>query len=393
MTEWNHNMNTQFVLIDKEAPAAEQITAAARIIRAGGLVAFPTETVYGLGGNALDPTASAKIYAAKGRPSDNPLIAHIADREELKELVSEIPAAAEKLMDLYWPGPMTLVFPKTDKVPYSTTGGLDTVAVRMPSHPVARALIRAAGVPIAAPSANLSGRPSPTKAEHVWEDMDGRIDMILDGGEVGIGLESTIIDVTGEVPSLLRPGFISEEMLKDVLGQVEVDAASVGPMDPETQPKAPGMKYRHYAPQADMTIFRGGQEQMVDAICEKAERALQRGKKVGIVCTEESLPMYRERLLPVAKSAAEKLADQQETKANQHEAGVGEQQISDMLDLAVIGSRRDPSTIAHNLFDVLRSFDGQQVDRIYSESFEGGQLGDAIMNRLKKAAGYHIVDV
>ncbi len=371
-------MNTQFVKIDMEHPQREHITAAAEILQNGGLVAFPTETVYGLGGNALDPTASAKIYAAKGRPSDNPLIAHIADRKDLQDLVSEIPAAAEKLMDLYWPGPMTLVFPKTDKVPYSTTGGLDTVAVRMPSHPVARALIRAAGVPIAAPSANLSGRPSPTKAEHVYEDMDGRIEMILDGGEVGIGLESTIIDVTGDVPSLLRPGFISEEMLKDALGQVEVDAASVGPMDPAAQPKAPGMKYRHYAPKADMTIIRGSQDRMIDTICEKAARALQRGKKVGIVCTEESLPVYEERLRAVT-GAMEKMADEKENCG--------------MLDLAVIGSRKDPSTIAHNLFDVLRSFDGQQVDQIYSESFEGGQLGDAIMNRLKKAAGYHIVNV
>lgn len=368
-------MNTRFLKIDREDPQRDHIAEAAQVIRAGGLVAFPTETVYGLGGNALDPEASAKIYAAKGRPSDNPLIAHIADREELYELVSEIPAAAEKLMDLYWPGPMTLVFPKTDKVPYSTTGGLDTVAVRMPSHPVARALIRAAGVPIAAPSANVSGRPSPTKAEHVLEDMDGRIDMILDGGEVGIGLESTIIDVSGEIPSLLRPGFISEEMLKDVLGQVEVDAASVGPMDPAVQPKAPGMKYRHYAPKADMTIIRGTQEKMIRTICEKAEKALRRGKKVGIVCTEESLEEYRQKLLGL--------------DLPMDVLGRAE----DALELAVIGSRRDSATIAHNLFDVLRSFDGRQVDRIYSESFEGGQLGDAIMNRLKKAAGYHIIDV
>ena len=379
-------MDTKFLKIDRENPQEEQIAVAAQIVRSGGLVAFPTETVYGLGGNALDPEAAAKIYAAKGRPSDNPLIAHIADREELEQLVSEIPTAAEKLMDLYWPGPMTLVFPKTDKVPYSTTGGLDTVAVRMPSHPVARALIRAAGVPIAAPSANVSGRPSPTKAEHVFEDMDGRIDMILDGGEVGIGLESTIIDVTGQVPSLLRPGFISEEMLKDVLGQVEVDAASVGPMDPAAQPKAPGMKYRHYAPKADMTIIRGDQEKVIDTICEKATRALQRGKKVGIVCTEESLPMYKERLQTLAEQI-------------DHSGGSGDKtdhagaENDSCLELAVIGSRRDPATIAHNLFDVLRSFDGQQVDRIYSESFEGGQLGDAIMNRLKKAAGYHIMDV
>ena len=371
-------MNTQFIKIDIENPELERVAAAAEILQHGGLVAFPTETVYGLGGNALDPEAAGKIYAAKGRPSDNPLIAHIADREALYELVAEIPPAAEILMDLYWPGPMTLVFHKTDKVPYGTTGGLDTVAVRMPSHPVARALIRAAGVPVAAPSANLSGRPSPTKAEHVLEDMDGRIDMILDGGEVGIGLESTIIDVTSERPSLLRPGFISEEMLRDVLGEVEVDAASVGPMDPTAQPKAPGMKYRHYAPKADMTIIRGEQEKVIETICAKAARALRVGKKVGIVCTEESLEIYRQRLN----------ADADDPAATQTE-----QWLADALDLAVIGSRKDPSTIAHNLFDVLRSFDGQQVDRIYSESFEGGQLGDAIMNRLKKAAGYHILDV
>ena len=367
-------MNTQFIKIDKADPQPAQIMAAAEIIKDGGLVAFPTETVYGLGGNALDPEAAGKIYAAKGRPSDNPLIAHIADRKELDALVAEIPPAAEILMERYWPGPMTLVFHKTDKVPYGTTGGLDTVAVRMPSHPVARALIRAAGVPIAAPSANLSGRPSPTKAEHVYEDMDGRIDMILDGGEVGIGLESTIIDVTGETPSLLRPGFISEEMLRDVLGQVEVDAASVGPMDPEAQPKAPGMKYRHYAPKADMTIIRGQQTAMEKAICCLAEEALHAGKKVGIVCTEESCAAYEKWLgLPTVTAA--------------------DGSVEVLLDLAVIGSRRDPSTIAHNLFDVLRSFDGRQVDVIYSESFEGGQLGDAIMNRLKKAAGYHIMDV
>ena len=354
-------MNTQFVKIDIENPQEDRIAAAAKILREGGLVALPTETVYGLGGNALDPEAASKIYAAKGRPSDNPLIAHIADREALEELVAEIPPAAQILMDRYWPGPMTLVFPKTDKVPYGTTGGLDTVAVRMPSHPIARALIRAAGVPVAAPSANVSGRPSPTKAEHVLEDMDGRIDMILDGGEVGIGLESTIIDVTGPIPSLLRPGFISEEMLREVLGEVEVDAASVGPMDPEAQPKAPGMKYRHYAPKADMSIIRGSQEAVSEAICAMAKRSLGKGRKVGIVCTEESIEYYRSQV------------------AEAH--------------LSVIGSRKDPATIAHNLFDVLRSFDGMEVDRIYSESFEGGQLGDAIMNRLKKAAGYHIIDV
>lgn len=373
-------MKTEFVKIDQNFPSQESIRVAAEIIRQGGLVAFPTETVYGLGGNALDEEAARKIYAAKGRPSDNPLIAHIADFDELDALVAEIPPIAQILMKKYWPGPMTLIFKKTDLVPRSTTGGLDTVAVRMPSHPVARALIREAGVPIAAPSANRSSRPSPTKAWHVREDMDGRIDMILDGGEVGIGLESTIIDVTGEVPTLLRPGFISEEMLREALGEMEVDAASVGPMDPDDHPKAPGMKYRHYAPKADMTIVRGEAWQSEEKICELAREALRAGKKVGIVCTEESYPIYQERLGMFG--VLSEYGDRN---------GTGEEDT--LLDLAVIGSRKDSSTIAHNLFDVLRSFDGQQVDVIYSESFEGGQLGGAIMNRLKKAAGYHIIDV
>lgn len=360
-------MDTEFVTIDEREPQPERVKRAAKILQNGGLVAFPTETVYGLGGNALDPEASRKIYAAKGRPSDNPLIAHIADMDELEGLVTEIPPAARRLMERYWPGPMTLIFHKTDKVPLSTTGGLDTVAVRMPSHPVARALIRAAGVPIAAPSANLSGRPSPTKASHVREDMDGRIDMILDGGEVGIGLESTIIDVTGEVPALLRPGFISEEMLKEVLGEVTVDAASVGPMSPDAHPKAPGMKYRHYAPKADLTIIRGPIAATEQSIIRMAREAVQAGRRTGIICTGESLPVYEEAL------------------ADGIEAG--------LVVLSVIGWRRDPSTIAHNLFDVLRSFDTWGADVIFSESFEGGQLGGAIMNRLKKAAGYHILDV
>lgn len=369
-------MNTKFVTIDEREPQQDLIAAAAKIIKDGGLVAFPTETVYGLGGNALDPEASRKIYAAKGRPSDNPLIAHIAGFEELSGLAAEVPETARELMKRYWPGPMTLIFKKTEAVPYGTTGGLDTVAVRMPSHPVARALIQAAGVPIAAPSANVSGRPSPTRASHVWEDMEGRIDMILDGGEVGIGLESTIIDVTSPVPSILRPGFISEEMLEEVLGEIAVDAASVGPMSPDAQPKAPGMKYRHYAPKADMTIIRGGQKESEDMICCLAKQALYAGKKVGIVCTEESFPVYREYLTEFAAPAAE----------------TGQSAAQSNLHLSVVGSRKDSSTIAHNLFDVLRGFDAREVDLIYSESFEGGQLGEAIMNRLRKAAGYHILD-
>ncbi len=374
-------MKTRFVTIDEKEPQADRIEAAAQIIRDGGLVAFPTETVYGLGGNALDPEASRRIYAAKGRPSDNPLIAHIADFAQLGPLVAEVPEAARILMKTYWPGPMTLIFQKSDLVPKSTTGGLDTVAVRMPSHPVARALIRAAGVPIAAPSANLSGRPSPTRASHVLEDMDGRIDMILDGGEVGIGLESTIIDVTGPEPALLRPGYISEEMIRELFAGMTVDAASIGPVSPDMHPKAPGMKYRHYAPKAQMTIVRGEAAAVQQKICALAGEELRAGKKVGLICTQESRPVYENRLKGIGPGEI--------GRADSCGAG-GEEQA---LDLVTVGSRRDGASIAHNLYDVLRSFDTAGVDVIYSESFEGGQLGGAIMNRLKKAAGYHILDV
>lgn len=357
-------METKYIIIDRNFPEPARIEEAAKVIRSGGLVAFPTETVYGLGGDALNPEAAKKIYAAKGRPSDNPLIAHIADWDQLSEVAAEIPDSAWKLMKKYWPGPMTLIMKKTAAVPSGTTGGLDTVAVRMPSHPVARALIQAAGVPIAAPSANRSGRPSCTRGEHVREDLDGLIEMILDGGEVGIGLESTIIDVTGPVPVLLRPGFISEEMLRETLGQVEVDAASVGPMSPDAHPKAPGMKYRHYAPKAQMTIVAGCHEGMEQRIGWLSLDALAEGKKVGILCTQESLPYYE---------------------------GILASYGTDQVDLVSAGTRADLSSVAHNLFDALRSFDTAEVDVIYAEAFEDGQLGGAIMNRLQKAAGYHVI--
>ena len=255
-------MNTKVVRIKEEEKTRETLEKnpglleAAEILKNGGLVAFPTETVYGLGANALNEEAAKKIYAAKGRPSDNPLIAHISCMEELPAIVKEIPEAGRKLAEKYWPGPLTMIFPKKDIVPYGTTGGLDTVAVRMPVDPVANCLIHLAGVPIAAPSANTSGRPSPTKAEHVIEDMDGKIEMIIDGGAVGIGVESTIVDVSGEIPTLLRPGAITIEMLRETLGQVDIDPVILGPVSGDIKPKAPGMKYRHYAPKADMTRTR-----------------------------------------------------------------------------------------------------------------------------------------
>ena len=350
-------MNTKIIRIDKENFTDEQLMEAAEILRSGGLVAIPTETVYGLGANALDAAASKKIYEAKGRPSDNPLIAHISCMEELPALVAEIPEAGKKLAEKYWPGPLTMIFPKKDIVPYGTTGGLDTVAIRMPSDPIANRLIKLAGVPVAAPSANTSGRPSPTKAEHVVEDMDGKIEMIIDGGEVGIGVESTIVDVSGEVPMLLRPGAITMEMLRETLGEVEIDPAILGPMSADVKPKAPGMKYRHYAPKAEMPLVEGEMDKVVEFINREAKAALEAGKKVGIICTEESKALY--------------------------ECG----------DLKVIGSREHEETVAHNLFAVLRECDDCQVDCIFSESFSKDSLGQAIMNRLCKAAGYHIVNV
>ncbi len=330
---------------------------AAEVIKAGGLVAFPTETVYGLGANALDATAADRIYAAKGRPSDNPLIVHISSIDELYPLVSEVPASAEKLAERYWPGPMTLVLKKDPKIPDRTTGGLDTVAVRMPSDSVARAFIKLSGVPIAAPSANISGRPSPTIAAHVADDLDGRIDMIIDGGPVGIGVESTIIDLTGDTPTLLRPGAITLEMLTDTLGEVNIDPAIKGPLSEDEHPKAPGMKYRHYAPKADLTIVEGELKEVVSYINKKAEEAAGDGKRAGIICTDESRSFYT--------------------------GGI----------IKTVGTRYDEDTVAHNLFAVLREFDEEGVDVIFSESFPENDIGQAIMNRLSKAAGYKIITV
>ena len=254
-------MDTKRVVIkDRQNPADEELLEAARILKEGGLVAFPTETVYGLGGNALDESAARRIYEAKGRPSDNPLIAHISCMEELGPLVSQVPEAGRILAERFWPGPLTMIFPKSEKVPLGTTGGLDTVAVRMPDDLVARKLIRLAGVPVAAPSANTSGRPSPTTADHVWQDLHGKVEMIVDGGPVGIGVESTIVDVTGPVPVILRPGFITQEMLDELFGHVEVDPAITGPMKEGVHPKAPGMKYRHYAPKGQLTLVELSEE-------------------------------------------------------------------------------------------------------------------------------------
>ena len=351
-------MDTKLVKIeDTKQIKDEELAEAAQILRDGGLVAFPTETVYGLGANALDEAAAKKIYAAKGRPSDNPLIAHISCLEELKPLVAYIPEAGRKLAEAYWPGPLTMVFPKSDIVPYGTTGGLDTVAVRMPSDPVANRLIKLAGVPVAAPSANTSGRPSPTTAQHVWQDMEGKIEMILDGGPVGIGVESTIVDVSGDVPTLLRPGAITMEMLRETVGRVEIDPAIQAPPSADLRPKAPGMKYRHYAPHADLQLVEGETDKVVETINALVKEKLAEGKKVGVICTDETKDRF----------------PQGEVRS--------------------VGLRAKEETIAHNLFAVLREFDDLDVECIYSESFSKDHLGQAIMNRLTKAAGYHVLKV
>ena len=336
------------------------LAEAAGILRSGGLVAFPTETVYGLGGNALDPEAAKKIYAAKGRPSDNPLILHIADMEALSGIAKEIPPMAEKLADAFWPGPMTMVFEKRPEVPDATTGGLPTAAVRMPAHPTALALIRAAGLPIAAPSANLSGRPSPTTAAHVWEDLHDRIPMILDGGPCGIGLESTVVDVTGEVPVILRPGYVTREMIAEVCGACSVDPAVEHPTE-GMRPKAPGMKYRHYAPKAPLTLVEGEAKAAAEKIASLAAEAAGKGLRVGILGTEETAALYRE-LLPEA--------------------------VKDRIRVQVIGSRKDPSSVARNLFAVLRAFDETGEEELFGETFPTDHLGFAVMNRLEKAAGH-----
>ncbi len=351
-------METKLVRIENGDEESEKaLQEAARILRTGGLVAFPTETVYGLGANAWDETAAGKIYAAKGRPSDNPLIVHISSIGELKPLVTNIPEVGRRLADAFWPGPLTMIFPKNGRVPDTTTGGLATVAVRMPGDAVARRLIALAGVPVAAPSANLSGRPSPTTAQHVWEDMKGRIEMILDGGPVGIGVESTIVDVSGTVPVLLRPGAVTLEMLKTVAKTVEIDAALGGKPDPDIRPKAPGMKYRHYAPKAELTLVEGEAGAVAAKINQLVKERMASGGRVGIICTEETRGNYPEGLL------------------------------------RSVGKRSQEETIAHNLFAVLRDFDDLQVDCIYSESFSREHLGYAIMNRLTKAAGYRMIYV
>lgn len=347
---------TRVFVLDAAQPEAGPMAEAAAVIRSGGLVAFPTETVYGLGADAANAAAVARIFTAKGRPSDNPLIVHVSDRGMLADVVKEIPEKAERLMERFWPGPLTLVLPKLPSIPDSVTCNLPTVGVRMPHHPVALALIRAAGVPIAAPSANRSGRPSPTAAEHVVEDLAGRIDIILDGGETGVGVESTVIDMTVDPPVLLRPGGVTVEQLTKEIGEVMVDRSVHGAEGVEA-PRSPGMKYKHYSPQAQVILVEGSVLPMQAKIKDLAYEYEEEGQKVGIMCSVESRGVYQ---APVVLE---------------------------------YGSRDDLASMASDLFSTLRAFDRHGVNVILVEGVPATGIGLAIMNRLRRAAAGRVVEV
>lgn len=335
------NMNTRIL----HAGQAYDIETAGEILRRGGLVAIPTETVYGLAGNALDPAVSARIYAVKGRPSDNPLIVHISAMEELPSLVAEIPAAAKKLAEAFWPGPLTIIMKKSAIVPKETTGGLDTVAVRMPSHPAARAIIRAAGVPLAAPSANLSGLPSPSAFEHVCDDLMGRVEAIVDGGDCAVGLESTVITVAGEVPCVLRPGGVSVEQLRAVLGRVDVDRAVLEKPAENARVASPGMKYKHYAPKAEITI--------VDAALEDYARFVNAQPEAVALCFQGEEPLLDVPCVP-------------------------------------FGRAEDALSQAHDLFAALHRLDAIGAKTVYARMPRRNGVGLAVYNRLIRAAAFRV---
>ncbi|AEB76943.1 L-threonylcarbamoyladenylate synthase [Clostridium botulinum] len=349
-------MNTKVSYLDLKNLDVKVIEEAGEVLREGGLVAFPTETVYGLGANALDSEAVKKIFIAKGRPQDNPLIVHIADFN-LDGLVEEVPSIAKKIMEKFWPGPLTLIMKKSREIPYVTSAGLESVGIRMPSNIVARELIKKSGVPIAAPSANISGKPSPTNIERCIEDLNERVEYIIGGEKCEVGLESTIVDCTINPPCVLRPGGITLEMLREIEPEIYIDPAIMKKADKDFKPKAPGMKYRHYAPKAPVKIIAGNLVKSIAKINEMVQNYIDDGKKVGIMATEETKGKYSNAII---KS---------------------------------LGSREDLHTIAHNLFKTLSEFDSENVDIILSEAFKEEEIGIAIMNRLKKAAGFDIIYV
>ncbi|SHD76582.1 tRNA(NNU) t(6)A37 threonylcarbamoyladenosine modification; threonine-dependent ADP-forming ATPase [[Clostridium] ultunense Esp] len=349
-------IETKIIKVNEINPEEELILEGAKFIKEGKLVAFPTETVYGLGANGLNEEAVKEIFVAKGRPQDNPLILHVSSIEDIRPLVKSVSKEAEILMKKFWPGPLTLLFKKSKKVPNIITAGLDTVAIRMPNNPIALGLIKNSGMPIAAPSANTSGKPSPTSADHVIEDLYGKVHMIIDGGSTGVGLESTVLDLTEEIPMILRPGAITLEDLQSIIPNVEEDLSIIKNSN-DIVPKSPGQKYRHYAPKADMLVFVGDVENMVMEIKVQAKEFISQEKTVGIMATEETKDRYGQGII-----------------------------IS-------VGSRKNMETIGHNLFNTIRLFDQKEVDIILAEGVELSYIGTAIMNRLKKASGGNIIKV
>lgn len=348
-------MNTKITILDENNIDESIINEAGIVIAEGGLVVFPTETVYGLGANGLDNLAVEKIFKAKGRPQDNPLILHVANFN-IEPLVKEIPHIAREIMKRYWPGPITLIFNKSDLVPEATSAGLNTVGIRMPSNLIARKLIEAAKTPIAAPSANISGRPSPTDVESCIEDLSGKVDYILGGDKSEVGLESTIVDCTCTPLCILRPGAITIEMLREIDKNIYIEKGIMSEPDKDFKPKAPGMKYRHYAPKSPVKIICGDLEKTVAKINEIVQNSIG-NKKIGIIATDET--------------------------KNKYPYGT----------VVSLGSRKHLDTVGRNLFEVLRSFDDIDVDLILSEAFEEKGIGVAIMNRLKKSAGFDITYV
>lgn len=347
-------METKIIKINKDNIEKELIQEAATIIKNGGLVGFPTETVYGLGANGLDEIAVAKIFAAKGRPQDNPLILHVHSMEQVNELVEYIPTMAQICMDKFWPGPLTILFKRSSKVPDIITAGLDTVAIRMPESDIALQLICQSNSPIAAPSANISGKPSPTSVTYVIKDLMHKVDMIIDGGSTGIGLESTVLDLSGDIPMILRPGGVTLEDLREIIPSVIEDSSI---MKENITPKSPGQKYRHYAPNSEMVVFSGDVDNIVKAIVKTTNEYIDMGKKVGIMGTDETIDHYKKGLV-----------------------------IS-------VGSRKNKETIAHNLFNTIRLFDEANVDIILAEGVDLPNLGIAIMNRMMKAASGKVIKV
>jgi len=336
----------------------KNIEIAAETLKLGGTVVFPTETVYGLGANALDNNAVEKIFTAKGRPADNPIIVHIWNIEQIASIAVEIPTKLKVLAEKFWPGPLTLVVKKSEALTEIVTAGLDTVGIRMPDNPVALALLKHANIPVAAPSANISGSPSPTSANHVLKDLDGRVDIIIDGGDCSVGLESTVLDVSGEIPVLLRPGAVTLEQIEDVIGRVDIDEHINIKMEENAEkPRSPGVKYKHYSPEAEVILFDGSIKKIVEEIKERARGYSSRGKKVGIMATEQTKQFYN---IGLVRS---------------------------------LGDRNKPETIAANLFRLLREFDEEKVDIIFMEAIEKSGIGMAIMNRMVRAAGYNIIKV